>query len=76
MIVGGYSLDLYCDNQNSCRKHYQLDNSVLLIDNKQFCYHFAGNNFTECVKQAKQDGWIVDRKRSICLCPICSGKIK
>lgn len=58
MIVGCYSMDLYCDE---CGFGYGTDSAS-----------FAGETRGQCVRQARLWGWLVGRERQ--LCPKCSGK--
>ena len=77
MIIGGYALHLYCDNAESNDKnyHYQLASGTYLVADYEIPHTYAGNNFTECVNYARKDGWKVDRKNDICICPVCNGKM-
>lgn len=63
MIVGCYSLDLYCDSAWSCSG--QADG-------------FTGRNRTQATKEAKKDGWRVtharEGKTGRAICPDCNDK--
>jgi hypothetical protein len=73
MIVGGYTLHLYCDNKE---KHYTIANngyyfipettSWIHVDNE-----FVGETYGECVKEARSIGWLVNRRKDKCLCKYC-----
>jgi len=54
--VGGYVLDLYCDNNYCIQKGEQF----------QFVAHTLGR----AVRQARREGWITSEKRD--LCPSCA----
>lgn len=60
MIVGGYSLDLYCDNPQCC------DNPA----------YFEGGTASECRKQARRAGWELDLAARTAICPACRGTRK
>lgn len=62
MIVGCYTLDLYCDNDVSdhCRN--------------VFSETYVGETFAECIREARSKGWIINPKKNKALCPECSGK--
>ncbi len=69
MIVGAYSLDLYCDNQfnehNMEIYHYYYTEGSEYHVNKSVVPHtFVGETFSECVKQARQCGWKVNRSKA------------
>lgn len=60
MIVGCYSLDLYCDHNEA----------------REFVCHnwpgqWAGRTRQDCLRQARQDGWVVqlDTDPHRCFCP-------
>lgn len=63
MIVGGYSLDLYCDSGNP--KHNLKEN-----------YHcdlaqFAGYDRAGAVRQARRSGWTINWHTQEARCPLC-----
>jgi len=71
MIVGCYVLDLYCDkesNHNIISGNYYLmqPHDWILIANQ-----FTGETYGECVKQARKNGWLVNRNKDKCLCKYC-----
>jgi hypothetical protein len=76
MIVGGYTLDLYCDNDQDDNKNYHwiLTNGTYIVGDYEINHQYVGENFSEAVRQAKKDGWKVNRKNDICICPVCMGK--
>lgn len=54
MIVEGYSMDLYCDNDDEkCGESIQL----------------GGINSASCRKQARRWGWVINDKERKCYCP-------
>lgn len=60
MIVGCYTLDLYCDSKRE--HHYQEDNV-------SFGKQYTGRNERECWQQARADGW---KKQGVyAFCPKC-----
>lgn len=64
MIVGGYSLHLYCDNEEACarRRKYLKTNHD----------EFFGETASECRRKARQCGWKVDTMAGTALCPDCA----
>jgi len=76
MIVGAYTLDLYCDNKD---KHAIIDNRTyyFIPDTAQWIpigNQFVGETYGECVKEARKEGWLVYRNIDKCLCKYCKGK--
>ena len=63
MWVGGYTLDLYCDNRSDPVYHSVYDEFP-----KQY-YHEHG---CVCRHNARKAGWIISATKT--LCPKCSGK--
>lgn len=63
MIVGGYSLHLYCDNN----KGHRLNDSSSKAE-----YDDIKESF--CFAKAKSDGWKIDRKNGTAICPTCRKK--
>lgn len=59
--AGAYWLDLYCDHENE--EHGQ----------REFPHEFHGHTFANCMKQARDRGWVVHADRTA-TCPKCSGK--
>jgi len=73
MIVGCYTLDLYCDKKE---RHTTLDGGryYLKVDNREWIYlsnQFTGETYGSCLKQARKEGWIVNRNKDKCLCKYC-----
>ena len=64
MIVGCYTLDLYCDTRKRC-EHSDFT-GLLHIPNQ-----YTGRTFTECRKHALIDGWIFHRNKTV-TCPKCA----
>lgn len=67
-FVGGYTLDLYCDGRNHG-----------WMSGKHPSFH--GETFSECVRKARADGWMIDKKRQgkevgYAICPECRAKQK
>lgn len=63
MIVGCYTLDLYCDFENAEHPWNAFP--------KQFCGHTLG----ECKRAARKDGWTF-HKDGNARCPKCKGNTK
>lgn len=63
MIVGCYSIDLYCDSGKE--KPYGAAGHWSEPDT------FAGESFAECAREARKAGWKIDRKNGIAICPNC-----
>lgn len=59
MIVGCYSMDLYCDNEACAASNIG----------------FTGRNRTQATREARQAGWSVkhatDEQTGVCFCPSC-----
>ena len=72
MIVGCYSMDLYCDGSEDL--HGNGRDGVHAY--KQFPQTFTGERRQDCEKAARNAGWMINNKTGIALCPVCSGKCK
>ena len=59
-VVSGYSIDLFCD----CREC----NTPRLCGNTPVA-QFAGENFRDCLRQAKQAGWVFKERNTVCFAP-------
>lgn len=71
MIVGGYSLQLYCDNESN-HLHWWYD------ENTRFPLEYTAdgpNSYQLTRRYARREGWILKRDGT-CICPICNKKIK
>lgn len=73
MIVGGYSLNLYCDNVNFHNsQHLSIwGGNYHFRDGSILANEFVGETFSECARHARKYGWKIDRKQGICVCPLC-----
>lgn len=71
MIVGCYSLDLYCDS--GVRRPYGTPGHS---GHDGGAVTYTGHTYAQCAKQAKQDGWRLDNGNRTCLCPICAKEFK
>lgn len=70
MKVCGYSLDMYCDNENQHIGGYYNDSVKFPLN-----YTADGRGCEKiAVKKAKQDGWKFTRSGKH-YCPICKNKI-
>ncbi len=57
MIVGGYALDLYCENENDSKYTHQYN---------EFPHRYAYELGSTCRRMARKDGWLLSRNRAIC----------
>lgn len=64
MIVGGYTLDLYCDGARHKELHPEKYDSV---DES-----FFGVDFSDCRKQARAKGWVFKNDKNTVVCRVCS----
>lgn len=63
MIVRGYSIDVYCDNED-VEHEYMKDRDS-----------FGGaETYQQCAKMARAQGWYLSRDRRRALCPKCNPK--
>jgi hypothetical protein len=74
MIVGCYSLDLYCDNVLSKDEDLFGGLNGDKHEYREFPKTYTGNTRQEAERQARKEGWMINNKTGICLCPKCSGK--
>lgn len=65
MVIGGYTLNLYCDCQN-CEV---IKLPVEYRTEETGFKSIAGNNLTECVRAAKKRGWKFNANKTHCLAP-------
>lgn len=63
MIVGCYTLDLYCDNAKPQDGIHEWN---------EFPHQFFDEFGSTCRSNARKAGWLLSEKRA--LCPKCSGK--
>lgn len=73
MIVGCYTVHLYCDFGKSVA--YKSQNQTLhggrpayLVNHRM---EFTGPNLTACLKEAKKDGWRIYPAQGKAKCPSC-----
>jgi len=69
MMIGGYTLDLYCDGALDCPKKESTQNSN---GTSRPPAQYYGETGQECRKQAIEDGWSLSLKEGLCLCPACA----
>lgn len=62
MIVGGYSLHLYCSRANAEHGF------------NEFPHQFTGETGPECRAEARKIGWKLDMKSHTAVCPKCARK--
>ena len=65
MIVGCYTIHLYCDDE----KHDERTHSRRGL--QLFDFQFSGLTESECLRNARRGGWSVNRPRGLATCPIC-----
>lgn len=66
MIVGGYTLDLYCDAVD-------CESRALIGTPTHACY--TGQTYRRTSEQAIRDGWFVASDRIMAECPACVAKL-
>jgi len=66
MRVGGYTLDLYCDNEKPGPDD--------IHGYKEFPHQYYAEHGSQCLRAARADGWKFGKDKD--LCPKCSGKGK
>lgn len=72
MIVGCYTMDLYCEvhySENEMEKVYAFAKRNLMYRHNKV-HQFTGPTEANCNKQARADGWKLDLKTGQCWCPI------
>lgn len=62
MIVGCYTLDLYCDKENDAHEF------------NEFPHQFTGRTKSSCIRQAIKNGWSVRLDKAVC--PKCKRRRK
>lgn len=77
MIVGGYTINLYCDHPKHGKQTTFSDGTVHVeVSAAQWvylCIEFVGHSERECKQQARESGWVFKRGRKV-ICPFCSKK--
>lgn len=63
MIVGGYTLDLYCDKESNQHEYDEFPDT------------YADEFGSTCRRRARESGWILKRNGTA-ICPKCSGRGK
>jgi hypothetical protein len=73
MIVGCYSLDLYC---NVAKYDGDIFGSGCdgIHEFREFPKTYTSERREDCERAAREDGWMINNNTGICLCPKCSGK--
>jgi len=64
VIVGCYTMDLYCDCESD--RH----------DHGEFPHQFIAHKYSQCKRQAQKEGWVFKRNGTDAVCPKCSRKTK
>lgn len=60
MIVGCYSLDLYCDGNGGGHVY------------NEFPHFFVGKSASSCYRQARRAGWRLSIRSGVAICPKCT----
>ena len=60
MIVGCYTLDLYCEEDGHPHEYNEFPH--------QYIHEFGST----CRRMARKDGWILDRQNCKAICPKCN----
>lgn len=73
MIVSGYTMHLYCDDEKHEGFQSSISGQKVRINGKweQLQDEFAGKTEQDCRKQAKAIGWVFLRGKRV-ICPICA----
>ena len=79
MIIGSYSLHLYCSNETwhgDWWRHRVVPdiNSQNNPDYRGGFADYVGDSYQECVRYARKDGWVIAHDRSAAYCPQCKKK--
>lgn len=69
-LVGGYTLDLYCDTGGDV---FGSNCPNRPVTGSLFA-SFAGTNERDCLRQARRAGWLFKDNNTLSYCPKCSGK--
>lgn len=67
MIVGCYTLDLYCDGKGCLTNHP----FGIGPESRYIPVQFTGETGQECRKEATRAGWVINNRAGTCLCPKC-----
>lgn len=59
-FASGYSLDMYCKFDND--KH----------SFQEFPHQYLGETFKECADEALREGWKINYKTRLAICPKCA----
>lgn len=70
MVVSGYVMDLYCDCQecHRYRSEYKGDGGTHVTPIRGFT-QIGGENFKDCLTQAKSMGWTFKNANDTCYAP-------
>jgi 5-methylcytosine-specific restriction endonuclease McrA len=60
-IYANFDLRLWCDNNN-------------LVHKRRFPDYYSGDNKTEAFRKARNDGWKINIKNDVAICPECNDK--
>lgn len=73
MIVGGYSLHLYCDGDPGCPTRLSSARASGMSTESRAPFEADASSGAKAEKIARRAGWTLRRDGS-CLCPACSAK--
>lgn len=65
MVIGGYTLDLYCD----CHDCSKITLHIEYRHGGNGLRTFAGQTNRECMHLAKKSGWIFSNRNTKCFAP-------
>ncbi len=74
MIVGCYTLDLYCDTpecENGRAVHTSNSDGIASAPAT-----FTAEHGSECRKDARRAGWRLELREGLAWCPLCTGRKK
>jgi hypothetical protein len=73
VVVGCYSVELYCENAENDSDGKRGDCPDFW---SSFPHVYTGETYGQCARQARRAGWVLTRDRRHAYCPKCSGKKK
>ena len=82
MIVGAYSLDLYCDRCNPAGAVLYGEDQVIRdpgqvsVEEHRGFADYVGTDRAHCYRMARRNGWKLRLREGHCICPTCTREIK
>jgi hypothetical protein len=75
-VVGAYTLHLYCDSGKHEPWHtaYPWHYKLMGEDGYGSFGEYVGETWQECRRHAESDGWKIQRRKQIAICPHCNSK--